>query len=385
MKKIDLYMIRLFIAPFFIIFFTIFIVFLIQFFWSQIDELSGKNIHILIIIKFIFYFGISIIPLVAPISLLLSSIITYGNFSENQELIAVKSSGISFFRIMKPILCITFLFSIALYFFSDLAIPIAKIRAKKLGYQILLANPSFKLKEGIFVNLFPDFFVKIDRKSENNQELHNIFIFFYDKNSLVNTILSKKGFFIPNKYRSEYIQFKLMNGILYSENTNETKGESSYQIVRFDTLIQNFKIPSYDYEGIKNLDDYDSYNTHDLIKKINYLKQKNSFRKKENIHTLIKLQLELQKKFTFPVTCIIMFLTGAPLGAIIRKGGISYPTIVAIIIFIIYYTLLTISQNKVEKNEICPWIGAWIPNFIFFPVSIWMTYKTVMDDFYIQK
>ncbi|WP_262887098.1 LptF/LptG family permease [Blattabacterium cuenoti] len=92
----------------------------------------------------------------------------------------------------------------------------------------------------------------------------------------------------------------------------------------------------------------------------------------------------MQKKFTFPVTCIIMFLTGAPLGAIIRKGGIGHPTIAAITIFIIYYTLLTITQNKVEKAEICPWIGAWIPNFIFFPVSIWMTYKTAMDDFYIQ-
>ncbi|WP_317168034.1 LptF/LptG family permease [Blattabacterium cuenoti] len=379
-------MIRLFIAPFFIIFSTIFIIFMIQFFWSQIDELIGKDIDILIIIKFIFYFGISIIPLVTPISLLLTSIITFGNFSENQELTAIKSSGISLFRMMKPILAITCILSIGLYFFSDLAIPKAKMKAKKLGYQISLTHPSFKLKEGIFVNLLPDCFIKIDKKSRNNKQLHNIFIFFYDKNSLVNTILSQKGFFIPNENRSELIQFKLMNGILYSENPNETKEQSSYQIIQFDTLIQNFKIPSYDYEGIKNLDDYDSYDTQNLIQKINFLKKekKNSEHQKKNIYKLVKLQLELQKKFTFSVTCIIMFLTGAPLGAIIRKGGIGYPTIVALSIFIIYYILLTITQNKVEKAEISPWIGAWIPNFIFFPVSIWMTYKTAMDDFYIQ-
>ncbi|WP_185871973.1 LptF/LptG family permease [Blattabacterium cuenoti] len=377
-KKLDLYILRLFIAPFFIIFFTIFIVFMIQFFWSQIDELSGKNINILIIIKFIFYFGISIIPLVTPISLLLTSLITYGNFSETQELTAIKSSGISLFRIMKPILGFTCILSILLYLFSDLVIPKAKIKAKKLGYKISLTHPYFKLKEGIFVNLLPNFFIKIDNKSKNNQELHNVFIFFYDKNLLVNTILSKKGFFIINKDKYESIQFKLMNGILYSENKNEKKGQYSYQIVQFDTLIQNFKIPSYeDYEKIKNLDDYDSYDTKTLMKKIKFLK------KEKNIYHLIKLQLELQKKFTFPVTCIIMFLIGAPLGAFIRKGGIGVPTIVALIIFIIYYTLLTITQNKVEKNEIDPWIGAWIPNCIFFPISIWMTYKTVMDDFYI--
>ncbi len=359
---------------------------MIQFFWSQIDELIGKDIDILIIIKFIFYFGISIIPLVTPISLLLTSIITFGNFSENQELTAIKSSGISLFRIMMPILGITCILSIGLYFFSDLAIPKAKIKARKLGYQILLTHPSFKLKEGIFVNLLPDFFIKIDRKSKKNKQLHNIFIFFYDKNLLVNTILSQKGFLTPNENKSEFIQLKLMNGILYSENPNETKKQSSYQIVKFDTLIQNFKIPSYDYKGIKSLDDYDSYDTQNLIQKINLLKKEknNSEYQKKNIYKLFKLQLELQKKFTFPVTCIIMFMIGAPLGAIIRKGGIGYSTIAALTIFIIYYTLLTITQNKVEKAEICPWIGAWIPNFIFFPISIWMTYKTVTKDFYIQ-
>lgn len=77
-----------------------------------------------------------------------------------------------------------------------------------------------------------------------------------------------------------------------------------------------------------------------------------------------------------------MFLIGAPLGAIIRKGGMGRPTLIAIIIFIIYHTLLTITQNQGEKAEIWPWIGAWIPNFVFFPLSIWITYKTVMDDFY---
>ncbi len=365
---------------------TIFIIFMIQFFWSQIDELTGKNISIFIILKFILYFGISILPLVTPIALLLTSIIIFGDFSENQELIAIKSSGISLFRVMIPILGITFVLSIGLYLFSDFVIPKAKMEVKKLGYKISLTHPSLKLKEGFFVNLFPNFFIKIDRKSMNSNYLHNIFIFFYGKNSLVNTILSQRGVLIPNQ-EDESIQLKLMNGVLYSENLNGPKKEqSSYQIVEFDTLIQNFKIPSE--SKIKNLDDddYDFYqtlNTKNLIQKINFFKKKNykKINTYENKIYLAKLQLELQKKFTFPVTCIIMFLTGAPLGAIIRKGGIGYPTMIALIIFIIYYTLLTITQNKVEKTEICPWIGAWIPNFIFFPVSIWMTYKAVMDDF----
>ncbi|AGW86079.1 Permease YjgP/YjgQ Family Protein [Blattabacterium sp. (Nauphoeta cinerea)] len=380
-KKLDLYMIRLFMTPFFIIYITIFIIFMIQFFWSQIDELTGKNISIFIILKFILYFGVSIIPLVTPIALLLTSIIIFGDLSENQELIAIKSSGISLFRVMIPILCLTFILSIVLYLFSDFVIPKAKMKAKKLGYQISLTHPSLKLKERIFVNLLPNFFIKIDRI--NNNYLHNVFIFFYDKNSLINTILSQKGILIPNQ-KDGSIQLKLINGVLYSENFNNIKNKQySYQLVEFHTLIQNFKIPSG--TKIKNLDDYDFYktlNTRNLIKKINFF-QKKIITILTGTKYIAKLQLELQKKFTFPVTCIIMFLTGAPLGAIIRKGGIGYPTVIALIIFIIYYTLLTITQNKVEKAEICSWIGAWIPNLVFFPVSVWMTYKTVIDDFYI--
>lgn len=431
-KKLDLYMIRLFLAPFLIIFFSIFFVFIVQFFWSKMDELTGKNINILIILKFIYYFGISIIPLVIPISILLTSIITYGYISESQELIAIKSSGISLFRVMKPLLCITFLLSVGLYFFSDFSIPEAKRKAQELGYKISITHPSLRLKEGVFVNIFPDFFIKIGKKKNSNL-LENIFIFFYGKNLAINTILAEKGVLIPNK-KEDGFQIKLMKGFFYRDNPYEGK-TYSYQMVHFDSFIQSFKNPLIEY---KNLDYYydDSYKTLDtkkLMEKIHFLKKENCqlysyfqklnynslfqkkkffFKKSKNknrsllLHKkdylsflidelqhqkkflqnrkkyLSKYQFELQKKFTFPVTCIIMFLIGAPLGALIRKGGMGLPTLIAIIIFIIYHTLLTITQNQGEKAEIWPWMGAWIPNFVFFPLSIWITYKTVMDDFY---
>ncbi|WP_185870814.1 LptF/LptG family permease [Blattabacterium cuenoti] len=376
LKKIDIYIIRLFIIPFLFIFSTIFIVFMIQFFWSKIDELTGKNIDILIILKFIFYFGITIIPLAIPITILLSSIITFGEFSENQELIIIKSSGISIFRIMKPILFLTFFLSVGLYFFSDFVVPKAKIEAMKLGYKIALSNSNYKLKEGAFVNLFPDFFIKIDKKDKKNN-MYNVFIFFYGKNYLVNTIFSKKGIIINKE--DNLFQLKLNNGIFYTENSNELQEKPSYKIINFDTLIQKFKITSKNISNIRLRDNFQILNTKELIEKINILKLKKNYFNKTY---LAKHQLELQKKFTFSVTCIIMFLIGAPIGSIFRKGGIGYPTIIAIIIFIIYYVLLTITQNMAEKCKISAWMGAWIPNLLFLPISIWITYKTVMDDFF---
>ncbi|WP_185864225.1 LptF/LptG family permease [Blattabacterium cuenoti] len=373
-KKIDIYIIRLFIIPFFFTFSTIFIVFMIQFFWSKIDELIGKDIHILVILELIFYFGITIIPLSIPITILLSSIMTFGELSENQEILIIKSSGISIFRIMMPILFLTCIISVVLYFFSDFIVPKAKIKAIEL-YEIALYNPNSKLKEGYFVNLFPDFFIRIDKKHGKNM-YNNVFILFYGKNYEINTIISKKGIIINKNYN--YFQLKLNNGIYYRETSN--KVETSYQIINFDTLIQKLKIPVKKIMMLRNREKnlFHIMNTKELIEKINIILKQNYFQKTY----LAKYQLELHKKFTFPITCIIMFFIGASIGTIIKKGGIGYPTIIAIIIFIIYYILLTVTHNMAEKCKISPWIGAWTPNLLFLPISIWITYKTVMDDLY---
>ncbi|WP_238892301.1 LptF/LptG family permease [Blattabacterium cuenoti] len=380
-KKLDFYMVRLFIEPFFIVFLSIFVLFLIQFFWSQIDELTGKNIDIIIIIKFIYYFGIIIFPIVIPIVILLTSLITFGNLSEKKELFVIQSSGISFFRIMLPVFIVSLILSLVSYFFSDFFIPKAHVQIRKLGDQISLSSPSLIIKEGIFVNICSNVFIKVDKKIEkqNQNRLQNVFIFFHnDDNSIINTILAKQGFINTNKVK-KYVVLKLRNGFLYSgkfdwRNHYNDKKNTYYQIAKFKTLIQKFPIPSYQEKNREN--DHESYkflDTKSLIKRIKFLNKKQihskNFTYEQKIY-LYKTQLELQKKFTFPITCLIMFFIGSSLGSIIKKGGILYPTIISLSIFICYYILITITQNEVEKGNLIPWIGAWTTNLIFFPISI---------------
>ncbi len=374
-----MYLIFSFIFTFIGIFSLTFIIFLIQFFCSQLDKLTGKEISVLLIIKYIFYIGVSVIPLIFPISILFTSIITFGELSYNGELIVIKSSGISLFRILTPVISIIIIFSIGIYFFSDFIVPKAEKKAKEFGYQIISA--SSYLRKGIFTNIIPNLFIKTDKKLKNNT-FCNIIIYFNDYENLTTSIIySEKGKIISYR-ENKFLNIKLTNGYIYNYNIDSfnKKNIQYYRLIHFNSMIQNFKLPYFFYSKNKELyNEYDfiSYQMKDLIKKIDFLKKEKTYN-----FLIYKIKFEIQKRITFPITCIIMFFIGSSLGSIIRKGDIGYPIIVALIIFIVYYILLIVTQNKVEKKEISPCIGAWIPNLVFLPFSVWITYKSTIDDYY---
>lgn len=451
-KKLYIYIIRLFIGPFLAIFSILFFIFIIQFFWSKLNDFTGKGLDSFTILRLLFYFGLSLIPLVTPIAVLLTSIMTYGTLGERYELAAMKSTGISLLQIMKPLFLMTTGMAIGLYFFSDHIVPAAQRKGKNLAYNISRTQPALNIITGTFIQSIPNVLMKIDKKTGKNKDrLEGVFI-RYGKSvyEAQNTILARKGL-LTSAEDPCYIQLKLFNGMVYTEDRSQKKYEEQqtqpHQIIKFDTLIQHFKIPSLIDQNLEEenfKDNCSMLNTQKLIKQIHTIKeerrkdyakfQKQSYMKLfpehplsiekqkivdppgknfnhlspiekkqvlkavkirlksliETLRTQEKLtqekekyliinELELHRKFSFAITCIVMFFIGAPLGAIIRKGGMGLPVIIALIIFITYYTILTMSQNIAEKGLIPSWLGAWLPNIIMLPIGLWITYKTVND------
>ncbi len=95
---------------------------------------------------------------------------------------------------------------------------------------------------------------------------------------------------------------------------------------------------------------------------------------------LLRYQIEIQRKFTLSFLCIIFFFVGAPLGAIIRKGGLGMPVIISILIFLIYYVISMIGEKFVRENIMTPFVGMWISTIVMAPLSIWVTYKAANDS-----
>lgn len=93
-----------------------------------------------------------------------------------------------------------------------------------------------------------------------------------------------------------------------------------------------------------------------------------------------QFRIEFHRKFFFAFACIVLFFIGAPLGAIIRKGGIALPAVVALCLFILYY-ILTISGEKMAKaGNIDPWLGMWFGSLLLIPMAVFLTYKAGTDS-----
>src|SRR5262250_2750003 len=121
-----------------------------QFFWLWIDDFVGKGLSTGIILEFTWYQTAALVPLALPLAVLLSSLMTFGNLGESFELVAIKSSGISLLRFMRPLFIISILLSGVAFLFSNYVIPVANLKQRTLLADIVYAKPAFDLKEGVF-------------------------------------------------------------------------------------------------------------------------------------------------------------------------------------------------------------------------------------------
>lgn len=247
LKIIDRYIIKTFFGPFLFIFSVLFFIFIVNIIWIQLSQFMGKGLSYWEIIKLLFYLGVSVISLVMPLTILLASIMTFGDLGERYELAALKASGTSLTRTMMPLFFVSILLSIMLFFFSNNIIPDFQRKAKNMLYNIASTKPALNFTPGQFIDQIPGYLVKFDKVyGENATELEGIFIHkkayaFENQQS----ILAKKGRFVPAS-NSNYLKLELYNGYVFedmvSNQTVNSRRRQPDQAIKFDTLVSHFDI-----------------------------------------------------------------------------------------------------------------------------------------------
>ncbi|MBT7896027.1 MAG: YjgP/YjgQ family permease [Flavobacteriales bacterium] len=438
MKKINLYLIKSFIGPFLISLIIVIFILLMQFLWKYIDDLIGKGLDTFQVSQLIMYSIARFIPLALPIAVLVSSVMVIGKLGEDYELSALQSSGISFLKIIKPIFLIVIVISSFSYIFSNYIMPIANFKGGSLLYDIKKKKPALNIKEGIFYNDIDGYSIKIETKSDNGNTLNNILIYDHTNNSgNKKVIIAESGNMnITNDER--YMELNLINGISYIEiEENKKNKKIQHRKISFDKELIRFDLASF---NIKNSEllykgHYDMLNNLQLLNSIDSLKNKVTIKEKliysrleKNYHykqdinqdfnnDIIKInknriyetainklrvlrsvcksnsndleykkkiiskhKIEWHRKISIAFSCIIMFLIGAPLGAIVRKGGFSVPLLMSIILFVIFYVISIIGEKSAKDLIISPVSGMWIANIIFFPISIYLIMQALRNS-----
>jgi lipopolysaccharide export system permease protein len=430
----------------------LFFVFVLQTVWLFIAELAGKDLDILMVLKFLILAMPRIVPLVLPLSILLAAIMSFGNLSEHYEFAAMKSSGISLQRAMRSLTVAIAILSFVAFLFANNVIPYAEFKFVNFRKNIAQAKPALAIAEGQFsdVGLYT---IKVNKKSgENGNHLTGITIheksqngdgsktvikakdgelISSDKSSILQLVLNDGNYYqdiVPKKYedraklpfaKSSFKKYRI-NIDLSQLNKVDDKDQSvsttnnmlnvSDLKYTLDSLSKNrdTEIVSFSENSASKLGSLidnkapkptkkkpfvkDLLSLYTNKQKVEILNAANSNtqstlytidatkteldNKKKNINGHI---LSLNDKFVIVYACFLMFFIGAPLGAIIRKGGLGLPIVFAVLIFISFHFINTFGKRISQEDGLSPFLGSWMSSIILTPLAILLTYRATND------
>ncbi|MEI6815093.1 MAG: LptF/LptG family permease [Bacteroidota bacterium] len=452
MKKLNKLILYSYLPPFVVTFFIALFILLMQFVFKYIDDLVGKGLPWYTIAQLMAFASASLVPMALPLAILLSSIMTFGNFSEQFELVAAKAAGISLQKVMRPLVIFSIFISILAFLFSNYVLPVANLKFGSLLYDITHQKPALSIKSGVFYNGIDGYSIKVGKKDNDGETLHNLMI--YDQTALkgnLKLITSEKGNMIMSA-DTTVLQVNLFNGNSFEEMDNQRNAFHPFmrthfeeEIIRFDmgsfkmartneqlfkdnfqmlnikqlsaqadTLRKALNVRRSEFGNIINpmfsfkrdtvsdammhaypvvLKEKDFINNFDYNQKVriidnalNMARNAKSYTEnaKKDIESRAKFiarhDIEWHRKFTLSIACLLLFFIGAPLGAIIRKGGLGLPVIVSVLIFISYH-IVTITGEKFAREGVMPaYRGMWISSLLLLPLGVFLTYKATTDS-----
>ena len=411
----------------------------VNFLLRAIDRFLGKGLDFITILEYLFLNLAWILALSVPMSVLLATLMTFGRLSEDNEINAMRASGIGFLTIMRAPIVFGTIITLLLIYFNNFILPEMNFKARLLSGDIYRKRPDMNIEPGIFLDNLPDYSMIIGGKSKKGI-MNNVRIFskgskeaqtsIHANSGVLNTLedaflltlydgeiheLGQKDY---TNYRRIIFDKHIINipakDLLLNrrDSTNRSDREMTVPMIikkinsydkrlkivykrlagNFYRTIGDSILPSSNAAGIKIIENTLNKFRKDTIltkaqiikkeKRIKNLKRQlnnefnliNSYKKSKN-----KYGVEIHKKFSLPVACILFVLLGAPLGVMSKKGGFAVSTSLSFGFFLIYYILLIAGEEMADRSFLSPSIGMWSPNIIIFFIAIYLLINTIRE------
>jgi len=439
MSTLNKYLMKQSFIPFILSVGVITTVLFLQFLIRAIDRFLGKGLDAFIIFEYLYLNLAWIIALSVPMSLLISSVMTYGRMSQENEITALKSAGVNLFSIIKPALWFGGVVGFLLCLFNNFILPDMNYSARLLARDIYQKKPELTIEPGYFVDMIPQY-TMIVKELEGNQ-FKDVKIFSKNTQSEQRTIYaetgsleSKDGVITVNLQNGEIHEIDLenydhyrkikfgthqiiisMDDLLLNRTSESNRTDREMRVPAMIEKIQQNKVSIEQIkkriEVVKNdlgIETNTDMSLANIIAEIELLKNdaapnieetrdynndipvgeyeqkekirslNNNARQFQNEFTLIenyeknnnKFLVEIHKKFTLAVACILFTLVGAPLGILVKRGGITIASALSIAFFLIYYILLIWGEQLADRALLDPAVGSWMPNIILLIVGI---------------
>ncbi|GAE19492.1 prolyl-tRNA synthetase [Bacteroides pyogenes DSM 20611 = JCM 6294] len=430
---------------------------MLQFLWKYVDELVGKGLEMSVMAKFFFYSALTLVPISLPLAILLASLITFGNFGERYELLAMKAAGISLIKIMRPLVFFVCGLVATSFYFQNVVGPIAQANLGTLIISMKQKSPELDIPEGVFYTTITDYNLKVEKKDRRTGMLYDVLIYnMKDGFENAHIIYADSGR-MEMTADKQHLWLHLYSGDLF-ENLKSQNMKSDnvpyrresfrekHMIIEFDSdfnmadasimsnqsSAKNMKSLQVSIDSMKIIGDsvgrqyylemsegvfrspyglskedtikikeanIRNYNI-DSLYNIAPLMQKQkiisgaagrvenlasdltfkSYTMEGNDYSMRKHEIEWHKKITISLSCLVFFFIGAPLGGIIRKGGLGMPVIVSVLLFIVYYIIDNTGYKMARDGKWIVWMGVWTSTAVLAPLGTFLTYKSNKDS-----
>ena len=287
MKKLDKFILKSFVGPFVAILALVIFILVMQFLWVYIDELVGKGLTLGVILEFLMWGGLTILPMALPLATLLATMWTIGQMSESFELIAVKSAGISLMRVIRPLLITSVAITVLAFYCSDDVVPLAYDKIYTLRDDISKTKDEIKIPSGIFYNGIDGYILRVDDRNDDTGMMYGVMVYDHTGNKGNTSITLADSALIKMSSAKDYLTFSLYNGTNYQETNNTTYRDTSLELQKINFLKQELIIPLENYSFEKS----DSTRFSDQVKSLS-LAHLNSY--KDTLHTKFDKEHESQ-------------------------------------------------------------------------------------------
>ena len=435
MNTLNKYLFKQSLIPFLLSVAVITTVLFLQFLIRAVDRFLGKGLDALTIFEYLYLNLAWIIALSVPMSLLISSVMTFGRMAQQNEITALKSAGVNLYNIIKPAILFGSLVGIGLCLFNNFILPEMNYNARLLARDIYKKKPELSIEPGYFVDMIPQYTMIV--KEMDGKDFKDVKIFSKNQKSEQTTIYANQGslssdgnmitidlmdgeiheidlsdydYYRKIKFKTHQIMIS-MDELMLNRTTESNRTDREMRIPQMiDEIKRNKILISQIYERIENvkkeigITNLNANTLESIQEEIEKLKQKqieisssenelnddsiisnledkqyilsitNNARQFKNEFTLIenyektnnKFKVEIHKKFTLALACVLFTMVGAPLGILVRNGGMTIASGLSIAFFLVYYILLIWGEQLADRNLLNPGLGSWLPNIILF-------------------
>ncbi len=427
MKILYGYIFKEHVGPFFFGLFVIFFILIMEFIIELLLMVIGKGLNALVILE-VFALNLPwMAALAVPMAVLVSTLMAFGRLSQDNEITALKASGVSLYTVVAPALAASVLIGLGMVVFNNQIVPGANHKARLLSADIQQKRPTVNLKENVFINEIPGYHILIKRVDQHSSDLEDIIIYDQKDRRMPRTITAEKGKveFAPD---GTTLIFHLVNGEIHDP---DEKDPSKYRRVAFnkqtiylrdvgDQLVRTSSEYRTDREksakamlkDIRELETKVKASQAQIIRPVNlalagvfkgrvysedqppvekfeaveYLTKKNRnlfsqlSSEGQNIRSrrrqISSFLVEVHKKYAIPAACVVFILVGAPLGVMARKGGVLAGTVLSLGFFILYWAFLIAGEELADRQLISPFWAMWSANILIGGVGIYILIRS---------